>query len=125
MEPDYAELLRIRRRIEEDIKAIRVQQSQALRNVTLPEDTNKWARKFVKQAPNVSPHRPATEPSSPLRYETFRVYRLLTDSAGDESVLNAEKVFGDWQVAVKNLLRYALNLLLAPKRPELQTIKVG
>ena len=123
------ELEKQRSDILEDIKAIRVGY-QALSHVKVQEHTYSLAKKFVKKAPNVC-QLPGKR-SVFLRYEVlsylsaagdYGVYDLLAEDAGKATVQSGDK-FTDWQDAVKLLLRYALNLLLAPKRPEFQTIKV-
>lgn len=125
------DLIQKRLEIVDLIRGIRVQQSQALRQVKVSEHTLKLAKAFIKQAPNVC----ALELTGKLelRYEIlssfsagsrFGVYQLLAKDAGGSTVQVADEKFSEWLTAVGSLLRYALNLLLAPKRPEFQTIKV-
>ena len=120
--------------IVDQVKGIRVQQSQALRQVKVPDQTIRLAKDFVKKAPNVCLLRGR---NMDLRYEVlgsfyvdrqcgkFGVYELLARDAGKSTVKMADQKFTEWLAAVGSLLRYALNLLLAPKRPEFQTIKVS
>lgn len=123
-------LVKQRLEIVEQIRDIHVRQSQSLRHVRVPEHTLKLAKSFVKQAPNVCVLEARKQC---LRYEVlysfsaasgFGVYQLLAEDAKDTPVQLADDKFNQWLAAVGSLLRYALNLLLAPKRPEFQTIKV-
>lgn len=125
------DLIKKRLEIVDLIQGIRVQESQSLRQVKVSDHTLKLAKAFIKQAPNVC----VIETGMlELRYEIlssfsagsgFGVYQLLAKDAGDSTVQVADEKFGEWLAAVGSLLRYALNLLLAPKRPEFQTIKVS
>ena len=127
----YQQLLRDRKSIVDAMRNVRVEQSQTLRQVQVPDQTQKQANKFIKVAPNVVLVNNITKY---LRYEVLYsfssgsnvegVYDLLARDAGDTSVREADQKFVGWQDAIKCLLRYALNLLLAPNRPEFQTIKV-
>lgn len=129
---DHQQLLRERRSIVDAMSNVRIEQSQTLRQVQVPDQTQKQATRFIKTAPNVVL---VNDSAVYLRYEVLYsfspgssvggVYELLARDAGDTSVREANEKFVAWQDAVKCLLRYALNLLLAPNRPEFQTIKVG
>lgn len=107
-----------REEIVEIIKSIRVGRSQALRDVQVPELAYERAREFLKL---VQRH-----PSIPW----YRVLQGLSDGgiygmlARNVQESPAHVTLTRWQEVMKLLLRYALNLLLAPKRPEFQSIKV-
>ena len=124
-------LIEKRFEIVDEIKGIRVQQSQSLREVRVSDHTLRLANAFIKKAPNVCD---LGAGELYLRYEVlhsfsvgtgYGVYQLLADDAGDSAVQVADAKFEGWLKAVGNLQRYAFNLLLAPKRPEFQTIKVS
>jgi hypothetical protein len=112
------------------VKGIRAQQSQALREIKVPESTVELAKTFTKKAPNACL---LGGKNLCLRYTVlyslpgfqYGVYGLLASDAGDRPVQEADLKFSEWLEAIGNLLRYALNLLLAPRRPEFQTIKVS
>lgn len=119
--------------IVDEIKGIRVQQSQSLREVRVSDHTLRLAKTFIKQAPNMC-DQAGTGTRMYLRYEVlysfsvtsgYGVYDLLAEDAGESTVQAADAKFEGWLEAVGNLQRYAFNLLLAPKRPEFQTIKVS
>ena len=61
------------------------------------------------------------------RYEFPKLFELLLSRARDSSVrLNeTRETVKKWQEGLKALLRYPMDLLLAPNRPELKIIKVG
>ncbi len=120
-----------RSRIVESIRNIRIEPNKTFRQVEVSESTILSARKFVKAAPNMC--------EIDGRYVCLRygvlysmsmdpggagIYELLSRDAGDTTVLQADQKVQNWEDAVQHLLRYALNLLLAPKRPEFQSIKV-
>ena len=107
-----------------EIKAIRVGQNQQLRQVQVPEKAYAIARVFLKWAPNFRDH-------DPIRFKMIcrmpgndSIYDLLIRDAGDTPLKKAKDKLQEWQVATKALLRYALNLLLAPNRPEFLRMKV-
>lgn len=121
---DRDELVRI-------IRSVSVEPGQTLRQVQVPEYAYKIARNFLKWAPNE-----AIGPNgipAPYRYNvlhrispTESIYTLLMMDAGytvaDHAA--AKQKIDEWKEATKSLLRYALNLKLAPKRPEFQRMKV-
>ena len=118
---DRDELVRI-------IRSVSVEPGQTLRQVQVPEYAYKIARNFLRWAPNE-----AIGPNgipAPYRYNvllrispTESIYTLLmTDAVADHTA--AKQKIEEWKEATKSLLRYALNLKLAPKRPEFQRIKV-
>ena len=123
-------LLRERLQIVESIRDIQVEQSVALRQVQVPDSTFKLAKDFIKKVPNSLIF---NNQQLYLRYEILHcidvisnegIYDLLARDAGRMSVKDSNQKMTDWLDATKCLLRYALNLFLAPKRPEFQNIKV-
>lgn len=121
---DPQELCDQRKSIVESIRCIRVEPFKTFRQVEVSESTNSTAKTFVKSAPNVYG-------GNYLRYNVLysldagcSIYELLARDAGEATVLQADQKFQDWEEALNHLRRYALNLLLAPRRPEFQSIKV-
>ena len=107
------------------ILSIRVGPGQPLRQVQVPPEVYQAAKKFVTTAPNF------LGGSEPYRFKVLyrmssgrSIYELLIADAANISLNDAEAKISGWQEASKALLRYALNLLLAPKRPEFQRLKV-
>ena len=107
------------------ILAIRVGSGQPLRQVQVPPEVYELAKKFVVKAPNT------LGGSEPYRFKILyrmvsgrSIYDLLIADATNIALNNAEAKITGWQEASKVLLRYALNLLLAPKRPEFLRLKV-
>ena len=108
-----------------DIFAIKVEAGKPLRQVQVPDQTYQLAKKFVLTAPNTS------DDARLVRFKVLynmpsgrSIYALLAADAGNTSLKEAEAKIAEWRDASKALLRYALNLLLAPKRPEFQRLKV-
>ena len=111
------------------IRSLNVESGQSLRQVQVPESAYHIARKFLKWAPNVT-----VQPNStlvPCRFKVLyympsrdSIYTLLMVDADSTSLTDAEHKINEWKEATKSLLRYALNLKLAPKRPEFQRMKV-
>ena len=60
--------------------------------------------------------------NQPYRFKMNFLYQLLQANITSRNLQEALGEVEGWQSACKALLRYALNLLLAPKRPD---IKVG
>ena len=117
-----------RNKIVESIRNIRVERNKTFRQVEVSESTMASARKFVKSAPNVCE---VNGRINFFRYEVLYsmgpdggIYELLCRDARDTTVLQADQKIQNWEDAIQHLLRYALNLLLASKRPEFQSIKV-
>lgn len=107
------------------ILSIRLEQGLTLKQVQVSQEVYNMANKFVILAPNF------LNGSEPYRFKVLyrmesnvSIYDLLMADAADTAIENAETKVSEWQEASKGLLRYALNLLLAPKRPEFQTLKV-
>ena len=110
---------RLRGEIFDLVRETRFQPNQNLRDVKLPEDVYRKADCFTKS--DVEHHQYFSVLD---KLEGGSIYELLKRAA-DDSSLEAYDLVGDWIEAFGNLLRYALNLLVAPNRPELKRIKVG
>ena len=111
------------------IQMLNVGPGQSLRQVMVPETAYFIARTFLKWAPNMTVG-PNNVPV-PFRFEILyrlpsgeSIYTLLMIDAGNTTLADASQKIEDWKEATKSLLRYALNLKLAPKRPEFQRMKV-
>ena len=118
-----------RNKIEDSIRNIRVEPNQPLRDVKVPPGTYDLAKEFVKRVPNALTL--INGGKLFLRYPILYslgdgegIYDLLVGDAEETTLSQAESKMVEWQEALSCLLRYALNLLLAPKRPEFQNIKV-
>lgn len=57
------------------------------------------------------------------RYSNSEVFTLLLKT-DVQTLIEGERQIKSWQRGLKALLRYLNNLLLAPNRPELKTVKV-
>ena len=112
------------------IQTLNVGPGQSLRQVVVPEVAYTVARNFLKWAPNVTVG--PDNKQLACRFKVLHylprsgesVYTLLMVDAGNTSLADASQKIEDWKEATKSLLRYALNLKLAPKRPEFQRMKV-
>lgn len=112
------------------IRYLNVESGQSLRQVQVPEKAYALAKSFLKWAPNVTigPNNASIACRFKVLYcdlsgvET--IYTLLMYDAGYTPLTEAKQKIEEWQEATKSLLRYALNLKLAPKRPEFQRMKV-
>ncbi len=110
------------------VRNIRVGANQALRHVEVPEDVVAKAKKFIKRAPNQ--YIKDKQQSTSLRYQVLDglrgggIYELLVKDAKKIELERASDKIAEWIEAIKHLRRYALNLMLAPKRPEFQSMKV-
>ena len=101
------------------IRGIKVKPGQALRQVEVPQNVYNMARQFATWAPNVA------RGGARYRFKMDFIYQLLVDNIKARTSLETSKMeIEGWQTACKALLRYALNLLLAPKRPEFRRMKV-
>ena len=60
-----------------------------------------------------------------LRYSQPRVFTTLLPLCNHLSLTEAIPEVKSWQQGLKALLRYPINLLLAPSRPELKCVKVS
>lgn len=112
------------------IRNLNVESGQSLRQVQVPEKAYALAKSFLKWAPNVTigpNNTPIACRFKVLYYDLSRgetIYTQLMHDAGYTPLAGAKQKIEEWQEATKSLLRYALNLKLAPKRPEFQRMKV-
>lgn len=112
------------------IQSLNVGPGQSLRQVMVPEVAYTIAKNFLKWAPNII-FSPDNTPQA-YRFKVLQylpqsgesIYTLLVIDAGNTTLADASQKIEDWKEATKSLLRYALNLKLAPKRPEFQRMKV-
>ncbi len=108
-----------------DIQAIRVESGKPLRQVQVSEETYLKAKRFVLTSPNTLDNGSCHRFKVLYRMPSGRsIYDLLMADAGSTTLQKADEKISEWKDASKSLLRYALNLLLAPKRPEFQRLKV-
>lgn len=107
-----------RRQIFQEIKKIQPQAGKHFKDLEIPEI-------LYDLAGNVARYEEANR-----RFRKVPVYGLMTDhmrykgGAACETLTDAQSVLEGWKVASKALFRYALNLQLAPKRPEFKKMKV-
>lgn len=105
--------------LREAITAVKEEPGRFLSEVEVPSQVFDQGKRFARSAP-------LREQGQPCRFKMSFLYELLLNSASSgplSSVTYAE--LEGWQGASKALLRYALNLLLAPQRPEFRRIRVG
>ena len=81
---------------------------------------------FLKWAPNITFSIPTKAGSwlIGLYYLPQLGESVLVIDAGNTTLADASGRIEEWKEATRSLLRYALNLTLAPKRPEFQRMKV-
>ena len=58
------------------------------------------------------------------RYNKPQLFQLLIVRGKDLQLQESREVIRTWQVGLKSLLQYPIDLLLAPNRPELKIVKV-
>ena len=111
--------------IVKEILALKVESGKPLRQVKVSDETYSKAKKFVLKARNV------LEDGSFYRFKILykmpsgtSIYHLLMNDAGSTPLDRALDKINEWREACRCLVRYALNLLLAPNRPEFQRLKV-
>ncbi len=108
--------------ISDYIQAIRMDAKKGMRQYEPPAELFQMARNFASWAPNV------TRTGYRLRFKEDCYYHLLILHAQAKKVSSLDRrafeLIDGWQVAVKALFRYALNLYLTPKRPEFRRVKV-
>ena len=109
----------VRDDIVDAIRGVKVGPSQQLRQVEVSPDVYQKAMEFAKWAPNFGAE------SQPYRFKMNFLYQLLQANIKSKTLQEALEEVEGWQSACKALLHYALNLLLAPKRPEFRQLKVG
>ena len=103
----------------EKLREIKVEPGKALRQVEVPKYVYDMATQFTQWAP----YRIATT-GAYYRFKMEFIYELLAGNCKSTTLAEAREEIEGWQTACKALLRYALNLLLAPKRPEFRRMKV-
>lgn len=109
------------------VRKVYLQPSQTLRQFSLPDSVYDLARNFATRGTTVENYG-----KKHCRYYTVLdcieggdIYALLEQAARLSTLEQVHGVIAQWQNAIKALLQYALNLLLAPNRPELRTVKVS
>ena len=101
------------------IRGVKIGPGQQLRQVEVSPDVYHKAKEFAMWAPNFGPE------NQPYRFKMDFLYQLLQANIDSRTLQEALWEVEGWQSACKALLRYALNLLLAPKRPEFRRMKVA
>ena len=101
------------------IREVKVSPGQQLRQVEVSPDVYQKAKEFAMWAPNFGAK------SQPYRFKMDFLYQLLQANITSRTLQEALEEVEGWQSACKALLRYALNLILAPKRPEFRRMKVA
>ena len=87
---------------------------QQLSDLEISKDVFQMAENFVITVP------------FQYRYTTHNVYTLFVrDNSTSVKLIDGTVEVKSWQMGLKSLLRYVINLLLAPNRPELKRIKVS
>ena len=109
----------LRDEIVDAIRGVKVGPGQQLRQVEVSPDVYQKAMEFAKWAPNFGAE------SQPYRFKMDFLYQLLQTNIKSKTLQEAWGEVEGWQSACKALLRYALNLLLEPKRPEFRQLKVA
>ena len=100
--------------------ALQASRQQQLKQVQLPPHVYELARKFTTSVPwNDELQKLVRFVSLPM------VYMLLSEKVGTKGVDEGEQEFNSLQEACEALLRYPMNLLLAPNRPEFRRISVS
>ena len=101
------------------IRGVKIGPGQQLRQVEVSPDVYHKAKEFAMWAPNFGAE------NQPYRFKMDFLYQLLQANITSRTLQEALGEVEGWQSACKALLRYALNLLLAPKRPEFRRMKVA
>lgn len=105
--------------LREAIAAVREEPGRFLSEVEVPSQVFHQGERFARSAP-------LREQGQPCRFKMDFLYELLLRSASSAPLSDTSRAeLEGWQAASKALLRYALNLLLAPQRPEFRRIRVG
>ena len=107
-----------RKEIIQGIRGIQPVAGKNLRDVEVPQRLYELAKEVAEEEP------------FNIRFKLVPVYRLLQEHVhvkgqGSVALPQAEATLTGWQQASKALFRYALNLVLAPKRPEFKKMKVS
>ena len=93
---------------------------QQLKQVHLPLPVYRLAMDFTVSVPMRDLH------GQLIRFVTLpMVYSLLVDTVGNKGVDEGEKEMASLQEASQALLRFPMNLLLAPDRPEFRRLTVS
>ncbi len=115
-----------RQSIVDEILALKVEPGKPLRQVKVSDSTYTLAKKFVLVARNT------LDDGSSYRFKILSklssgksIYDLLITDARSTPLAGAGTKITEWRDAGKSLVRYTLNLLLAPNRPEFQRLKVS
>lgn len=103
----------------DEISKIRVEPGKALRQVEVPKSVYAMAAEFIQWAPY------RTKTGALYRLRMDFIYALLSRNCESGHLAGAREKIEGWQAACRALLRYALNLLLAPKRPEFRRLKLS
>ncbi len=102
------------------VKGVQCRPNQNLRDVDLPQEAYRKADNFTRSDVK---HRHYYAVLNDM--DGGGVYGLLEEAADEASFEEAYDLVGKWREAFRSLFRYALNLLLAPNRPELKMVKVS
>ena len=107
-----------RKNVFREIKKIQPETGKNLKDLTIPQSLYELARNVAK------------EEAPQFRFTKVPVYGLLVDHIRHKypeagvALSAAGPVLEGWKVASIALFRYALNLILAPKRAEFKKMKV-
>lgn len=107
-----------RRQIIQEIRKIQPQTGKHFKDIAIPEVLYQQARTV------------AWREKADRRFRKVPVYELMVShirhkgGADCETLTKSQTVLEGWKVASIALFRYALNLQLAPKRPEFKKMKV-
>ena len=100
--------------------ALQASRQQQLKQVQLPPHVYELARKYTTSVPwNDEQQKLVRFVGIPM------LYILLSDKVGNKEVDEGEQEFNSLQEASEAVLRYPMNLLLAPNRPEFRRISVS
>ena len=109
MDPDKEALLTA---VKDSISVLQSSELQ-LTDLEIPKNVFDLAEVFVQKV------------NFGLRYSQPRVFTTLLPLCNHLSLTEAIPEVKSWQQGLKALLRYPINLLLAPNRPELKRVKVS
>lgn len=100
--------------------ALQASRQQQLKQVQLPPHVYDLARIFTTSVPlNDQQKKLVRFVGLPM------LYSLLSDKVGNKEVDEGEQEFNSLKEACEAVLRYPMNLLLAPNRPEFRRISVS
>lgn len=86
--------------------------NQQLADLVIPEDAYKIGKAIVPKV------------TFKIRYHHSEVFTILLPLCDEVPLSQGKEKVRAWQKGLKALLRYINNLLLAPNRPELKSVKV-